>query len=102
MKRSDVFRKLCTNYYGMSEAETENWVKRLFKEPQEKEDSTMPKCPWCGSTAQVRETDTEYLENGWSIEVRRHYRCGCGTCFVHKSWFESDGYEEVEVEIGRG
>jgi len=61
----------------------------------------MPKCPWCGSTAQVREVETEYLEDGWSIEVRRHYRCGCGTCFVHKSWFKSEGYEEVEVEIGR-
>lgn len=32
----------------------------------------MPKCPWCGSTAQVRELETEYLEDGWSIEVRRH------------------------------
>lgn len=62
----------------------------------------MPKCPWCGSTAQVREIDTEYLEDGWSIEVRRHYRCGCRTCFVEKSWFKSEGYMEIEVEIGRG
>lgn len=62
----------------------------------------MPKCPWCGSTAQVKEIETEYLEDGWSIEVQRHYKCGCGTCFVHKSWFESDSYEEVEIENGRG
>ena len=70
--------------------------------PKGREECVMPKCPWCGSTAQVKEIETEYLEDGWSIEVRRHYKCGCGTCFVHKSWFESDGYDEVEVENGRG
>lgn len=43
----------------------------------------MPKCPRCGSTAQVRELDTEYFENGANeILVIRHYRCGCGCEFT--------------------
>ena len=59
----------------------------------------MAKCPWCGSEAQVKVVATEYIENGWDIEVQRHCECGCGTTFVAKSWYKSDGYEDVEVEL---
>ena len=97
MKRSDVFRKICTNYYGMSETETENWVKRLFKNPQEKEDSVMPKCPWCGSTAQVTEQVKEYRKiDEQTLYIDHYCVCGCGTAFVAKEKIMTLGYEEVE------
>lgn len=59
----------------------------------------MAKCPWCGSEAQVEVLATEYIENGWEMEVLRHCECGCGTTFVAKSWYKSDGCEDVEVEM---
>lgn len=44
----------------------------------------MPKCPHCGSTAQVREVDKEYVTS-WAapnqFNVITHYQCGCGTKF---------------------
>ena len=39
---------------------------------------TVEKCPCCGSTAQVRETEIEQTEKGLKI----YYECGCGECFV--------------------
>lgn len=59
----------------------------------------MAKCPWCGSEAQIEVVATEYIENGWEMEVLRHCECGCGTIFVAKSWYKSDGCEDVEVEM---
>ena len=44
----------------------------------------MPKCPNCGSTAQVRLTaaddlnDTATANNNW---IYQHYTCGCGARF---------------------
>lgn len=56
----------------------------------------MPKCPWCGSTAQPNVKATDYIEDGWSLEVVRYCLCGCGRAFIAKSWYKSEGYEEVE------
>lgn len=59
----------------------------------------MPKCPRCGSTAQVRERETIYDENGWEISVIRRYYCGCGCCFSLTSvYICNDEYEELEIE----
>lgn len=38
----------------------------------------MPKCPRCGSTAQVREEETE---SGWDACIIRRYSCGRGNVF---------------------
>ena len=59
----------------------------------------MPKCPHCGSTAQVKEKETIYDENGWEIYVTRRYYCGCGCCFSFASIYTcNDEYEELEIE----
>ena len=47
----------------------------------------MPKCPHCGSTAQVQEIETNYIEDGWDIIVYRDYACGCGCRFYGTSVF---------------
>lgn len=59
----------------------------------------MPKCPRCGSTAQVREIETNYIEDGWKITVYRNYECGCGYHFYGVSVFHcQDQYEFIEEE----
>lgn len=55
-------------------------------------------CPNCGSSAQLKVVSTEYNEDGWEIEVVRHYVCGCGEKFVGLSYYNSAGYEIVESE----
>ena len=57
----------------------------------------MPKCPRCGSTAQVEEIETSYIEDGWEITVYRDYECGCGCRFRGISVFIcQDQYEDIE------
>ena len=53
----------------------------------------MTKCPYCGSTAQFEECDTEYHEDGEVIIVERLYRCGCGR-YTHTL----QTYKAVDVE----
>lgn len=53
----------------------------------------MPKCPRCGSTAQVREWETNYYEDSVDeITVVRRYHCNCGCYFsnisCYKKWME--------------
>ena len=60
----------------------------------------MIKCPNCGSSAQPKVVYTEYHEDGWEIEVVRHYVCGCGEKFVGLSYYHCEGYEIVESEKG--
>ena len=57
----------------------------------------MTKCPHCGSTAQVRFIDSEFMEES-SIEVLcvSNYKCGCGTRFKTGKVYVS---EEDEVVI---
>lgn len=57
----------------------------------------MPRCPNRGSSAQLQEMcDTAYNEDGWTIEVVRVYRCGCGQWSVGKSYFHcEDCYEDM-------
>ena len=57
----------------------------------------MIRCPWCGSTAQVKVVSTEYNEDGWDIEVVRTYKCGCGQMFTGTSYFHCpEAYEIIE------
>mgnify|MGYP003296144769 CR=1 FL=1 len=57
----------------------------------------MVKCPTCGSSAQPKLVATEYNEDGWTIEVVRHYTCGCGATFTGKSYYHcQEAYEIVE------
>lgn len=54
--------------------------------------------PNCGSSAQPKVVSTEYHEDGWDIEVVRHYVCGCGEKFIGLSCYHCDGYEIAESE----
>ena len=56
------------------------------------------RCPNCGSSAQPKVVSTEYHEDGWDIEVVRHYVCGCGEKFIGISYYRSDGCEIVKIE----
>jgi hypothetical protein len=56
------------------------------------------RCPNCGSSAQLKVVFTEYNEDGWKIEVVRHYVCGCGEKFVGLSYYNCEGDEIVEPE----
>ena len=56
----------------------------------------MVKCPWCGSSAQIKHITTDYKGNGWTIETTDYLICGCGQPFTAKAWFKSEGYEEIE------
>ena len=59
----------------------------------------MTKCPRCGSTAQVRELDTEYFEDSPNeILAVRSYRCGCGCYFTGTTAYLIDGEEEIEED----
>ena len=63
----------------------------------------MCKCPNCGSSAQPRVIATEYNENGWTIEVVRTYKCGCGQMFTGTSYYTcQECYEIVEKIENRG
>ena len=55
------------------------------------------RCPNCGSSAQPKILETEYHEDGWSIEVIRTYKCGCGCIFTGTSYYISqEQYEIIE------
>ena len=57
----------------------------------------MFKCPTCKST-NVHLLNTEYYEDGWTIEVERIYKCkNCGQPYIGKSYYESEGYEDIET-----
>ena len=55
-------------------------------------------CLNCGSSAQLKVVSTEYHEDGWDIEVVRHYVCGCGEKFIGISYYKCEGYEVIESE----
>ena len=57
----------------------------------------MTRCPNCGSTSQPKVVATEYTEDGWTIEVVRTYKCGCGQMFTGTSYHTcQECYEIVE------
>ena len=51
------------------------------------------KCPTCGSSAQPKLINTDYRENGRTIEKICHYKCGCGTDFMTVTVYENTGVE---------
>lgn len=60
----------------------------------------MPKCPRCGSTAQVRFVDSEFMEES-SVEVLciSIYKCGCGAHFkTGKVYFSKEEEEIIEED----
>lgn len=59
----------------------------------------MPKCPYCGSTAQPTLVDTKMIEDGWTITAQRQYSCACGYRFITESFYHSDGCEDVVSTI---
>lgn len=56
------------------------------------------RCPNCGSSAQPKVVSTEYNEDGWDIEVVRHYVCGCGEKFIGISCYRCEDYETIQSE----
>lgn len=61
------------------------------------------KCPNCGSSAQLKVVATKYIEDGWTIEVVRTYKCGCGQMFTGTSYHTcQECYEIVEKIKNRG
>lgn len=59
----------------------------------------MPKCPYCGSSAQPVLMSTQLVEDGWTITAQRKYSCACGCQFNTESFYRSDGYEEVVFAV---
>ena len=56
----------------------------------------MASCPNCGSTAQVKLIETNYTEDGWTIELVRIYDCGCGCRFKGSSYYTcQEAYETI-------
>ena len=54
----------------------------------------MIKCPNCGSTHfSVMETD--FQEDGWTVERTVTYRCGCGKWFTTTTFYEATSQEEI-------
>ena len=59
----------------------------------------MPKCPRCGSTAQVRLFDEDYAQDCEDeILLIRKYECGCGAHFEGVTVFCQHGEEEIIEE----
>lgn len=59
----------------------------------------MPKCPHCGSTAQVKLLDENYsYEWEYKIVIIRDYKCGCGAYFRGITYFYRHGYEMIDKE----
>lgn len=58
----------------------------------------MIKCPNCGSSAQLDNFETEYIEDGDVIQVIRYYRCGCTWGFTTNQPYSSYDIEEIEDE----
>lgn len=60
----------------------------------------MPKCPHCGSTAQVRATKEDVISRrtDGSIVLVTHYKCGCGTHFRTTISYLQVSDENIEEE----
>lgn len=59
----------------------------------------MPKCPHCGSTAQVRLFDSDFsFENDTELVYICYYKCGCGTYFQTAVTYTTYDDEEVIKE----
>lgn len=59
----------------------------------------MPKCPCCGSTAQVHIVDHEVFVWNDNIAVYITYRCGCGRGFVTRCELDRANEEIYDEEI---
>ena len=63
----------------------------------------MTRCPNCGSSAQPKVVATKFIEDGWTIQVIRTYKCGCGQMLTGTSYYIcEDSYENVEKIENRG
>ena len=50
----------------------------------------MIKCPYCGSTAQVKLQSIDHMESSKGICAIRYYKCGCGKYFDSTQWYIPD------------
>lgn len=56
-----------------------------------------PRCPWCNSSAQVKEGyNIRRKVDEQTLYIDHYCICGCGTAFVAKEKIVSLGYTEVE------
>lgn len=62
----------------------------------------MLRCPNCGSSAQSKVVATEYNEDGWTIQVVRTYKCGCGQRFTGTSYYTCQECYEIVEKIKKG
>ena len=53
------------------------------------------KCLNCGSTAQLSVMETDFQEDGWTVERTVTYRCGCGKWFTTTTFYEATSQEEI-------
>ena len=59
----------------------------------------MPKCPRCGSTAQVKFASEEVKKDRFdsrSLKLITYYKCGCGTAFQVIAFY-SRSYDTPEL-----
>lgn len=55
----------------------------------------MPKCPNCGSTAQVFPFDYKSMMTEESVVVIREYECGCGHHFKTEQTYKDVAGEKI-------
>lgn len=59
----------------------------------------MTRCPKCNNALNLKVLGTDYNEDGWEIEVVRHYKCKCGAYFKGRSYFHAqEKYEITDIE----
>ena len=61
----------------------------------------MVKCPYCGSSAQVRKYGWDiHFVNDNEVIIYRDYKCGCGEYFGTEQTYIAQGCEQIEEEEG--
>ena len=61
----------------------------------------MIKCPWCGSSAQVKPITTHESEVKGHIYITQRYKCGCGCVFDRKFTLYDISIVKVEKSIDK-
>ena len=61
----------------------------------------MIKCPWCGSSAQVKPVTTHESEVKGRIYITQRYKCGCSCVFDRKFALYDISIVKVEKSIDK-
>lgn len=59
------------------------------------------KCPWCGSSAQIKFINTQENEFRGCIDIIQRYECGCGCVFDRKFNLYDISIVKVEKSIDK-